>query len=137
MFDVSWFEGNDQFLLIGSGSGEATFWHIGKDRAWVQNLKAEIHSIECAYKTPIYIAGCLNGLIHMGTTENGKVLYEIPAHQRNCNEVKWHPTSEKVFASCGADGLLKMWDHTLPKPNISSHRAHDAEILSIDFNKYE
>lgn len=56
---------------------------------------------------------------------------------KNCNEVKWHPTSEKVFASGGGDGILKMWDHTLPKPNISSHRAHDAEIMSLDFNKYE
>lgn len=32
---------------------------------------------------------------------------------------------------------MKLWDHTLPKPNISSHRAHDTEILSLDFNKYE
>lgn len=61
----------------------------------------------------------------------------MPAHVKNCNQVQWHPTSEKVFASGGGDGLLKLWDHTLPKPNISSHRAHESEILSLDFNKYE
>lgn len=73
----------------------------------------------------------------MGNCETGKVAFQIPGHYKNCNEVKWHPTSEKVFATGGGDGILKMWDHTLPKPNISSHRAHDAEILSLDFNKYE
>ena len=51
-------------------------------------------------------------------------MFSLPAHIKNCNQVQWHPTSEKVFASCGGDGLLKLWDHTLPKPNISAHRAH-------------
>lgn len=39
MFDVSWFELSDQFLLVGSGSGEASFWNLNKGRAWVANLK--------------------------------------------------------------------------------------------------
>ena len=30
-----------------------------------------------------------------------------------------------------------MWDHTISKPNISTVKAHDGEVLSIDFNKYE
>lgn len=55
-------------------------------------------------------------------------MFTLPAHMKNCNQVQWHPSSEKVFASVGGDGLLKLWDHTLPKPNISSFRAHDVKI---------
>ena len=51
-------------------------------------------------------------------------MFSLPAHTKNCNQVQWHPTSEKVFASVGGDGLLKLWDHTLPKPNISTFQAH-------------
>lgn len=56
-------------------------------------------------------------------------MFTLPAHMKNCNQVQWHPSSEKVFASVGADGLLKLWDHTLPKPNISSFRAHEVDYL--------
>ena len=73
---------------------------------------------------PMFITGSMNGALNLGNIEGGKIIFTIPAHLKNCNQVQWHPTSDKVFASCGADGLLKLWDHTLPKPNISSHRAH-------------
>lgn len=103
----------------------------------MNNVKGEINCVECAFKNPLFIAAATGGMIYLGNCEGGKIEFTLPAHMKNCNEVKWHPTSDKVFASCGSDGLLKMWDHTLPKPNISSHQAHTAEILAIDFNKYE
>lgn len=76
----------------------------------------------------------MNGFLRLGSTEQGKMLFSIPAHPRNCNQVQWHPTSDKVFASCGADGTLKLWDHTLPKPNIASHRAHEVCFSDLDLN---
>ena len=79
----------------------------------------------------------MNGFIHFGNTQTGKIEFQLPGDGKACNEVKWHPSSEKVFASASGGGFLKMWDHTIPKPNISTHKAHDGEILSIDFNKYE
>jgi len=50
-------------------------------------------SVECAYKNPLFIAGSLNGAVHVGSTEGGKLLFSIPAHIKNCNQVQWHPTS--------------------------------------------
>jgi len=40
-----------------------------------------------------------------------------------------------LFASCGGDCLLKIWDITQKNP-IANVPAHDGEILSCDFNKY-
>lgn len=134
MFDVSWFELSEGLLLIGCGNGEVSLWQTGKGKAWVQPGQSEVVSVECAYKTPLFIAGSMNGSLRLGSTEQGKVLFTIPAHSRNCNQVQWHPTSEKVFASCGADGMLKLWDHTLPKPNIASHRAHEVHFPDSDRN---
>lgn len=70
----------DNLLLIGSGSGDAMLWKIGQGRAWVTPLKAEVHSIECAFKNPLFIAGCVNGVLHFGNCETGKVIFEMPAH---------------------------------------------------------
>lgn len=36
-----------------------------------------------------------------------------------------------------AEGLLQLWDLTLPNKNVVSFRAHELEILACDFNKYQ
>ena len=42
-----------------------------------------------------------------------------------------------MFASVGSDGLVRLWDVTSPNKNITTFKAHDFEIMSCDFNKYE
>ena len=94
---MSWFEGSDQFLLMGCGNGEISFWNIGKGKAWAIPNKSEVVSVECAYKNAMFIAGTLSGTLQVGTTEGGKLMYTLPAHVKNCNQVQWHPTSEKCL----------------------------------------
>lgn len=79
----------------------------------------------------------MNGSIRLGNSEKGEFLFMLPAHKGSCYQAQWHPTSEKVFASGGGDGCLKLWDHSLPNKNIASVVAHEGEIMSIDFNKYD
>ena len=46
VFDVSWYEHNDKFLLIGSGNGEISFWQIGQGKSWViPTGKSEVVSV--------------------------------------------------------------------------------------------
>jgi hypothetical protein len=59
---------NDKFLLIGSGNAEVSFWEIGKGKAWIIPLKNEVHSVECSYSSPLFVAGCMDGSVHMGNT---------------------------------------------------------------------
>ncbi len=42
-----------------------------------------------------------------------------------------------MFASVGIDGGLKIWDLKSQNKNIASIRAHQTDILSCDFNKYD
>ena len=41
----------------------------------------------------MFISGSMNGALNLGDIEGGKILFTIPAHLRNCNQVQWHPTS--------------------------------------------
>ena len=36
---------NDQFLLLGSGSGEISFWNIGKGKSWAIPAQSEVVSV--------------------------------------------------------------------------------------------
>lgn len=79
----------------------------------------------------------MNGSLRIGDSEKATFLFMLPAHKGSCYQAQWHPTSEKVFASGGGDGCLKIWDHSLPNKNIASVPAHEGEIMSVDFNKYD
>ena len=73
----------------------------------------------------------------MGDADKPQIAFSLQAHQGSCYTSMWHPTSPKVFASGGGDGFLKLWDHSLPNKNIATLKAHEGEIMSIDFNKYD
>ena len=48
----------------------------------------------------------------------------------------WHPTHESIFGSCSGDQTCRVWDLRSGK-NVKKIHAHNAEVLSMDFNKYE
>jgi peroxin-7 len=79
----------------------------------------------------------MNGNQRMGDSEKSAFLFMLPAHKGSCYQAQWHHASDRVFASAGGDGFLKLWDHSLPKQNIASVQAHEGEIMSLDFSKYD
>lgn len=46
------------------------------------------------------------------------------------------PRALDVFASAGGDALVKTWDTRSPQ-STASFQAHQGEVLSLDWNKYE
>lgn len=48
----------------------------------------------------------------------------------------WHPTHESIFGSCSGDQTCRVWDLRSGK-DVKRIHAHQNEILSMDFNKYE
>ena len=130
--------------MVGCGNGLVILWNLQKGKLWQLETKNEVQSVEFAYKNPLFIATSMNnqhldkkGSIRVGDSEKASFLFMLPAHKGSCYQAQWHPTSEKVFASGGGDGCLKLWDHSLPNQNIASVAAHDGEIMSVDFNKYD
>ena len=48
----------------------------------------------------------------------------------------WSPRQPDVFASVSGDCTLKIWDVKAPPRSAQTIRAHDFEILTMDWNKY-
>ena len=57
-------------------------------------------------------------------------------HDNTSYSAVWHPTHDSIFASCSADQMCRVWDLRTGKDEKRIH-AHQSDILSIDFNKYE
>ena len=61
----------------------------------------------------------------------------MPAHAACVYNSRWSPHHGDTVATCGADGLLRIWDlrasSTQPALEIV---AHPTEVLALDWNKY-
>jgi len=66
----------------------------------------------------------------------GLMVNQFYKHQNCAYQCTWHPTNDKLFASCGGDALLRIWDITSPKQSVAVVQGHEGEILTCDFNKY-
>lgn len=57
-------------------------------------------------------------------------------HNSTAYQAVWHPTHESIFASCSGDQTCRVWDLRSGK-DVKKIHAHNNDILSLDFNKYE
>jgi WD40 repeat protein len=59
----------------------------------------------------IYLCGTEEGMVHKCTTEySSKYLYSSEAHAGGVMVIKWNPFHEDVYATCGQDWTLKLWN---------------------------
>ncbi|KAJ3221874.1 ribosome biosynthesis protein rrb1 [Clydaea vesicula] len=55
-------------------------------------------------------------------------------HNGSCEDLQWSPTEKDVFASCGVDGTVKIWDVRM-KQSALSIKAHNCDVNVIAWNK--
>ena len=68
--------------------------------------------------------------------EAGKITHTFVGHKGPVHEAHFHPRTPGVISSCGVDGTLRIWDIKTQR-NVLAIPAHQNEVLSCDFNKYE
>lgn len=59
----------------------------------------------------------VDGRVHMWHTSTGAPAAVLPGHGDSmCNSVAWNPTNVNMFASCGDDRSVRIWEiDTLPR----------------------
>jgi peroxin-7 len=57
-------------------------------------------------------------------------------HEFTVYQALWHSTHQSIFGSCSGDQTARIWDLRSGK-NVKKIHAHNNEVLSMDFNKYE
>lgn len=60
----------------------------------------------------------------------------LPGHESVVYEARWHPRQSGLIASVSADCSLRLFD-IKQSSNLVNRQAHPAEILSLDWSKYD
>lgn len=133
-------DGNLNFMSVSS-DGRVVTWTIVKNELQHEDtitLKIPDSSLSGAegIKNQAYSSGtaiCVSphaDHMYIVGTEEGKIykcskaykdhyLDIYDAHHMAIHALRWSPFHPKVFASCGADWTVKIWDHTRKEPMFS------------------
>jgi len=141
IFDVSWSEELENLIAYSTGKGTLKLFDLklNKTVKTIQDQAKEIYSVEFSHKNLNWLlASGMEGVINLVDVAKGTRVNSFTKHFGCCYTATWHPTNDKLFASCGADGFLRLWDVTSQTRDKSlvMLRAHEAEVLCCDFNKY-
>jgi peroxin-7 len=139
IFDIAWSEANENQIVTGCGDGSLKLWDLNQQ---LPLLSIKKHNGE------IFGVGwnnCETSLVASGGMDCNVVLYDIIKgvplanlidHKKVVYTVNWHPTMANILASTSADQTVKMWDIKSGKA-IKTIASHSAEMMNMDFNKYE
>ncbi len=65
----------------------------------------------------MFLVGTDEGFVYKCTTEySSKYLSTYPAHNTPIYNMAWNQYVPSVFLTCGAEWMVKIWDHNATKP---------------------
>jgi ribosome assembly protein RRB1 len=56
-------------------------------------------------------------------------------HTGSVEDLQWSPTEESVFASCGVDHTIRVWDTRERSRSMLAVTGHDADVNVISWNR--
>ncbi|CAF2089239.1 unnamed protein product [Rotaria magnacalcarata] len=143
VFDVSFVETDPSLIVCGSGDGSLLVWQLNKTNSSpVLSLREHQREVWCVHWSESRSSDALlstsgDGTIKLWNFDSSPMLQAtLSGHESVVYEARWHPRRPGLIASVSADCSLRLFD-IKQSSNVISPRAHPAEILSLDWSKYD
>ncbi|GAA5942067.1 uncharacterized protein JCM15063_004290 [Sporobolomyces koalae] len=154
LYDLAWSEVHENQIATASGDGSVKLWDVMLNdfpiRKWHEHQR-EVFSIDWSNtQKELFCTSSWDGTIKIWTPDRTQSLTTIPAHASCVYQAMFSPHQPSIIASCSSDGTLKLFDTRSPLPlttpggggaklaqaNMTTQAHPNAEILTLDFNKY-
>ena len=123
-YDVAWSEAADGVVATAGGDGSVKLWAVNappraNPAASFQEHAREVASLSwnVAQRKELLLSGSWDDSVRLWDAASARprpLSAFVNAHARCCYGVAWNPRHADVFATCGGDGLLKIWDARRP-----------------------
>ncbi|VDI20948.1 Hypothetical predicted protein [Mytilus galloprovincialis] len=142
LFDVTWAENNENVLVTASGDGGIVVWDASQSRGPIKAYKEhskEVYSVHWSQtrNENFVLSGSWDKLIKLWDIGQTQSLATFSGHEYIVYSVRWSPHIPGCFASASGDQTLRIWDVRKPEFPSNVIPAHNAEILTCDWSKYD
>ena len=128
--DVCW---NSKCDLIATSGGNGA-WIINADSGEIvtQVSQESAQCVEFSADGERLLVGYGRGRCSVHATDHWKILFEFQAHSNAIHDIDANPIFP-TFATCGADGVINIWNLADGKKSLALY-GHDAAVNGIDWD---
>ena len=128
--DVCW---NSKRDLIATSGGNGA-WIINADSGEIvtQVSQESAQCVEFSADGERLLVGYGRGRCSVHATDHWKILFEFQAHSNAIHDINANPIFP-TFATCGADGVINIWNLADGKKSLALY-GHDAAVNGIDWD---
>ncbi|XP_041354220.1 peroxisomal targeting signal 2 receptor-like [Gigantopelta aegis] len=142
LFDLTWAENNENVVVTAAGDGSVLVWDTaqlkGPIRAFKEHTK-EVNSVDWSLtrNENLVLSGSWDHTIKLWDLQNSQSLNTFSGHEYIVYNVAWSPHIPGCFVSASGDCTLRLWDARGGQFPTTVIPAHDGEILTCDWCKYD
>lgn len=137
-YDAAFNEGNENQVITAGGDGTLRLWDFMHPQPLYNFAEhtGEVFSVEWSHiDKRRFLSASYDRTVKVWDANSTKSLFTFN-HEFVAYQASWHPTHEQIIASCSGDETFRVWDLRTGN-DVKCVKAHDNEILCLDFNKYE
>lgn len=137
-YDACFNEDNEAQILTAGGDSTLKLWDLMHPQpiASFEEHKQEVFTCEWSHiDKRRFLSASYDQTVKVWDAVSATSLYTFE-HAFVAYQATWHPTHESIIASCSGDETFRIWDLRVGK-DVKAVKAHNNEILTLDFNKYE
>jgi WD40 repeat protein len=139
---IQWHPYEYNILLSGSYDKNASvFDPRDKNKVKLFNCKNEIESAKWdLHQSQLFSCSLENGYICSFDFRYEKnPLFNFKAHDKNCNDIQYHPKVKNLLVSASEDNTIKLWQLKDKEPKLlKTKKSNYGPVFTLDFsNSYD
>jgi len=140
VYDCSWSEDNEHVIATAQGDGTVKLFDWTKPQGPIMSLEehtAEVYGVDWNMTQKNLVASAAwDHTVKVWDIMSGQCVRTYRCHQQICYAAIWSPSRPSCLASVAGDAMLHITDMNAGEAPVTSIQAHQHEILTVDWNKY-
>lgn len=140
VYDCSWSEANEHVIATAQGDGTVKLFDWTQPAGPILSLEehtAEVYGVDWNMNSKNLIASASwDHTVKVWDVQQGRCVHTYAVHQQIAYAAIWSPSRPMTLASVAGDAMLHIMDLNAGTAPTQSIQAHQHEILTVDWNKY-